>query len=179
MRYYRCIFDNSGNVSDDTLDVILGSLDLESARRNAGYDIDYSLVVSDMQIPNAHKLDELPYFFFLEHENDKMCHQLILNKGSANITIEDAYPNPFRSLEHESIYFPAPEKAKLFDEVVLTLYTSNMFAIYQEELEVGSHNNHLIVPLHRIPDKVESGVHIFTVKHGDEVILGKIAIILN
>ena len=177
LRYYRVLFKNSGNVSDDTLDVLMGSYDIEAARFNLGRDLDYSLAVSEQDIPGSNPIDGIPFYYFFDAPSNKICENIKLNRGSANFAIAHAYPNPFREREGDALYFPAPGKAILYDKVSLSIYTTDMYPVYQEEMEVEANNGNLVVRLSNMPDQIKSGVHIFSVKFEEEFLLGKIAVI--
>lgn len=177
MRYYRYIFVNGGDLSDDTLDVMMGSFDIESARFNAGINVPYQLVVASEEIPNSEKLDDLPLYFFLEADADKFCYEMKLNRGSVNVNVAHAYPNPYKTNSGKMLFFPAPEGANLYDKVYLSIYSSDMVPLFQDFAEVTANNNKLVVPLDKLPENIKSGIHIFSVKLNDEFLVGKLAVI--
>lgn len=177
MRYYRYIFQNEGSLSDDTLDIAMGSFDIESARFNSGNNIPYELAITTQEIPGSKQLQDLPLYFFIDANYDAFCYEMLLNRGSVNINVANAYPNPYKPNTGEVLFFPAPQSSILYDKVYLSIYSVDMIPLYQDFVNVTANNNKLVVPLERFPENISTGVHIFSVKHNDEFLLGKIAII--
>ncbi len=176
-RFLRMIFPAEGKISDDTLDIFLGNIDLKSASQQTIIDRNYFLQVANSEIPNSKNLENSPYYYNLEIDENFICSKSHFNKGYHTIAIDYAYPNPFNKNSDKYIIFPAPEESELYQKVTLQIYDSEMRQIYSKSLPVTIHNNNRIILWDKIPSEISSGVYLFGIYNGENVSIGKFAVV--
>ena len=74
----------------------------------------------------------------------------------------NVYPNPFIPGDHSAIYFPVDAALNEYDEVILSIYNTEMLGIFSKKLEVENHLNNKVVILKDIPFEFTSGVYIYS-----------------
>ncbi len=176
-RLLRMAFPGIGEISDDTLDVMLGNIDIANASKQLDVSRSYFWQVANSEFTNSKIIEGTNYWYFLETDTNFLCSFRNLSKGGANYEIDYAYPSPFRLSQDSYILFPAPSDTELYKKVSLVLYNSDMTPIYNGIIQVTSNNNKLVVRLDDLPKNLTSGVYIFGVHNGDKIKLGKLAVI--
>jgi hypothetical protein len=178
VRGFRCYFNSDEDfATDDTLDFIMTNTDLESAIIQSKKKTDYSFIVTDSQHPDMIRMLSTNYYYSLISESPTFCNRFYLEFGSSTDRISTAFPSPYRHGIDEAIFFPAPKKAEIYDEVEIRLYSADMLEIYSMKLPVTVRNSLRVLRWDEIPDIFESGVYIFSTKYGSDQDLGKFTII--
>jgi hypothetical protein len=176
-RFLNFIFPASGDISDDTLNILLGNTDINSASKQFNISKDYFFRVSDSQTPDSKKIENINYWLYQEIDTNFYCVHNISNSGGSTYKINFAYPNPFRSSVDEYLLFPAPANAELYQKALLNIYSSDMNHIYSKSIQVTVNNGNRVLMWNDIPNEISSGVYIYGIKLNDEMILGKFSII--
>ena len=107
-----------------------------------------------------------------------ICPQTFVHPGGNAYEISYAYPSPFKkSLGHKNLHFPAPANTEVYKKVMLVVYDSEMRQVFTKLLPITVNNNNKVVVWSDIPENISSGTYIFGVHNGDDVTIGKFAII--
>ncbi|MBX3044929.1 MAG: hypothetical protein KIT33_09740 [Candidatus Kapabacteria bacterium] len=176
-RMLRFYFPASGDITDDTLDIMMANLDINSATRQLSVSKNYFWRVADNEITNSNKLDRINYWIDSEIDPNFICSNLIVKPGGRTVDISYAYPNPFRKNIDIYMLFPAPEKSELYSKLLLVVYNSEMHQIYADNLQVTVNNQNKVLVWDKIPSEIASGVYIFGIHDGDNVTIGKFVVI--
>lgn len=177
-RMLRFFFPGEGDITDDTLDVMLANIDLQSASRQVNISRDYFWQVADNQIADSKKIEGINYWEYSEIDNMFICPQTFVRPGGNTYEISHAYPNPFRrSLGHKNLNFPAPANTEIYKKVLLVVYDSEMRQVFTKLLPITVNNKNKVVVWSDVPENISSGTYIFGVHNGDDVTIGKFAII--
>jgi hypothetical protein len=177
IRALRFNFKGLGNNSNDTLDIMLGNIDLGSAISGFILKTIYEIQVSGEQVSGSEKIEGINYYYKDTYDKQKVILNKYIRPGTVTSGIDYAYPNPFNPNDGIPILFPVPENALLYDEADLNVYTADMIPIYSEKLKVIAYNKHRVVIWDKIPSDIMSGIYIFGVRNKEDVKLGKFSVI--
>ena len=175
-RMVRFYFQANGNLTDNNLDILLGNLDIKSASSQFNITKSYYISTSDEETQGSTKIPDLNYWVYYEYDSTFFCHHSHSNPG---YEIAHAYPNPFKVGKDEVMLIPAPLKTEIYQKILLVIYDSEMQQIYSKSLPVTVNNHNKTVRWDDMPKDISSGIYIFGIHNGDEVVLGKFAIINN
>lgn len=176
-RMVRYFFQKSGDITDDTLDFLLVNLDLKSASDQFNITKSYFIQTSDEQITGSTKIPDLNYWVYKEFDNTFFCTHSYSHPGGSALELAHPYPNPFKVKSDAFMLFPAPHKTSIYQKVLLVIYDSEMRQIYSKSLPVTVDNHNKIVRWDDMPKDISSGIYIFGIHNGEDVVLGKFAII--
>jgi len=177
-RALRFYIKGTDNKSNDTIDIVLGNFDLNTARSQSGVKMPYHITISETYQPGMIELPDIPYYVSLNYPNGNITESIYVFRGDQTRFITAAYPNPYNPFEEPYLYFPVPEVAKLGEKVILNIYNSQMHRIMETELVVGVDYNNRAVRFQN-SDLLKSGNYIFTLEHKEKVTMGKFAVILG
>jgi hypothetical protein len=177
IRALRFNFKGIENDSDDTLDIMMGNVDINSAISNFELKTNYEVQVTGEQVAGSEKLDEIKYYYKDMYDKQKLVLNKYIRPGSYTSGIVYSYPNPYNPNDGNPILFPVPEKAELYETADLDIYSADMIPLYSEKLNVIAYNNHRVVLWDKIPNDISSGIYIFGVRVNNEVKLGKFSVI--
>ncbi len=173
LRYY---FRGEGAVSDDTLDIMLTNTDTEAAIKQIMWTKPYSLTLASEQITGTIPLGNTKYFWLLDVPEEYYCNYYYLYPGINTCEIDYVYPDPIHLFKENTLYFPAPENAKLYETVVLSIHTIEMLQIYNGTHKIIVNNGCRVIEWKQIPNSISSGIYIYTIKYKEHYKLGKFAI---
>lgn len=176
-RFLRFFFPAVGDITDDTLDILIGNIDLKSASSQVNISRNYFWQVASESISGSKKIDGLNYWLYDEIDSNYLCHNMIVSAGGSTVEIGYPYPNPLRISIDDHVLFPAPSKSAIYSKVILIIYSSDMVPIYSETLPVTVNNRNKVVLWNDIPDSISSGTYIFGIHQNENTIIGKFAII--
>ena len=106
---------------------------------------------------------------------------IVVREDSANIPLTESsgsfvFPNPFKYNGYLSISF----QGKLGQEVDFNVYSSDMILVYSKSEQANSLLNNTIGVSwdgkDLVGDKLASGVYIYVIKRGDDILKGKVVI---
>lgn len=176
-RMIRFFFPAIGDITDDTLDIMMANNDVKSASSQLNIGRNYFLQTSDSQIIGSDKIDNLDYWLYKELNSDFICSSNYISSGGKTVEIGHPYPNPVRISTDKYVLFPAPAESEIYSKVLLVIYDSEMRTVFSEQLSVTVNNNFRVLMWDKIPTGISSGTYIYGVHNGDDIIIGKFAII--
>lgn len=178
--------------SSDTLVAIISNTDYVSGINNINGSFNYEYILSADSIEGSTKLTD-NYFAKLNVTNSlfwavsEILNYQVVRQDSTVYQVDFsndlyAYPNPFYYSKRYSNYCDCIEI--LIDpanssQADLNIYTSGMQLIYSSTLPVENNSfgrKILRWNIRGISEKLASGVYIYAVKNGDEILKGKIVI---
>jgi len=175
----------------DSLVAIITNADAFAANGNPSQPIDFEYTLySNPSIGNRQLTDVYSSDFNVSNasfwsvseilNNDLIREDSLILPPSAGISY--AYPNPFNYTKSyitgQLIFFPM--NANLGDEVDLNIYSVGMQLVFSKQLNIqnlpGDQKGISWNGLDNDSQKLASGVYIYVIKKGDEVITGKVVI---
>lgn len=176
LQNFRLVFEKAGTISDDTLDVIVANKNTDKIFNYIDNNSEYILSVAENNSgQDMIFLDELGYYFKF-NTSDNLCYNIYTRSGQATVSIDNAYPNPFKVKEHNNLYLPAPKEAVLYEKVKYVIYSSDMIMVNEGKLQVTPEFGKRSLRLEET-EFLQAGVYFFSVHYYDKVMLGKFAVI--
>ncbi|MFA7625582.1 MAG: MXAN_6640 family putative metalloprotease [Candidatus Kapaibacterium sp.] len=175
MRYIKMIFPGMGDITDDTLNILLGNVDTYAASEQYRIGRNYFLQTSGSQGEGSVKVPDIDYWLYSENDS-LICTNLYPQAGAKAIDISFAYPNPIKLKFDVDMFFPAPPNADLYKRVTLVIYDADMNHIFSKIIPVTVHSNQKVVHWDDIPGNLPTGTYIYGIKNDEEHTIGKFAI---
>jgi hypothetical protein len=172
----RIIFE-TGEKSQDTTDFIVTACTHQTAGYPNPSHFSYSYVISSENIEGSIELPELPYYFKLNADPNRICYNIWTMPGMSIDYTSSAFPQPLNPNTGESLFLPAPDKSFAGEKGVISIYTTAFKRVYTKELPVTLRNKYAVFEVNGLPGDMESGVYLFEVAYKDQVNIGKFAVI--
>lgn len=176
MKLTRCIFRKSNtSISPDTADFVITNPAKDVAFLQNDLWRNLEFVISRENLPN--KLPGTPYSWNLSPA--ELCAPTFFTAGVNTVSLDYAYPNPFRPEQGDaSLFFPIPVATPFAAKISLSVYSPDWKNIYDGDLIVESDSGSKIIRWQPAVANLTTGVYIFTLGYSGEIITkGKFSVL--
>lgn len=173
---------NTINLGTDTLTILISNSDYKRATVNP---VSAETAVYELYVDSSDGLSKISdgYYKRFTVQNtafwaaSEFLNNQLVSEGFIRIESESAFPLPFRYNVHSLLYFPVkmnPDK-----EVELNIYSASMDLVYNSTKAIFNMFGKDIVSWNgRTTEnrKLGSGVYLYVIKSGDDIVKGKLII---
>lgn len=171
--------------SDDTLDVFYSNIDFIPISGDVWDDplpLNYSISCSKESYEECLPIPRTEYCVDMLHDTNRITALQYIHYGYKSFEIDFAFPNPFNRSKDKTLKIPVPFNARVYDNVSLVIYNSEMNEVYsgshQVMIDGGSAGvKNRVIIWDSLPSELSSGVYIFEVEFKDKRKIGKFAVI--
>lgn len=181
----RVIFNNtlfSEEQSNDTLDLFFVNADT-TALFNGDFQTTYryNIDISDLNNTNPEftRLGKSNYFIKENLDSTRIFLTKHFYQGENTSPISTVIPNPLNINDANATFIiPVNENYPLYKKVDVQIYTSDMILVYEKnDAVISSYDKYRGIVLNTNDVKLESGIYLFKVTLGEDVNLGKFAVV--
>lgn len=169
-------FPADSALTEDTLDILILSRDLESAHALKSVARPYSFDFSKTQPGGMDQVDELSWFYKAANDGH-IWFKFLPKPGTKSHQANFAYPNPYNPASDDGLFLPVPDNAGLYsnNNIQVVIYKPDMSPVYSSIIKVGIQNSQKTVRI-PLPEDFRNGIYIYSVSDGNDTKYGKFAV---